>query len=83
MRPELCVNASTGRDGHCGLNPARNSTFEFIEGLVGELAAPTTKNGSEHAALFPERFFHFGGCVCLAAEHALHCGCMCVHLSGD
>lgn len=68
VHAELCVNASGGRDGHCGLNPARNFTFEFVDGLVGELAAPTSlANGSESPALFPERFFHFGGCVMLCA----------------
>ena len=60
------MNASAGRDGHCGLNPARNSTFEFVDRLVEELAASITlANGSETAPLFPERFFHFGGCVIL------------------
>lgn len=64
VHTELCVNASAGRDGHCGLNLARNSTFEFVDGLVGELAAPTKlANESEISALFPEKFFHFGGCV--------------------
>ena len=60
--PQLCANASNGRDGHCGLNPANNSTFEFVDGLVGELTASSkSDNGSEIAALFPENFFHFGG----------------------
>ena len=37
--PQLCANASSGRDGHCGLDVSRNSTFEFVDGLVSELAS--------------------------------------------
>ena len=35
-----------------------------MDGLVEELAASIVQaNGSEIAPLFPEKYFHFGGCV--------------------
>lgn len=59
--PQLCANASNGRDGHCGWDVSRNATFEFVDGLVTELATPVANNATANQALFFEDFFHLGG----------------------
>lgn len=57
--PQLCANTSSGRDGHCGLDVSRNSTFEFVDGLVADLATPVAGGAVANQALFfGEEFFH-------------------------
>eukprot|EP01051_Picozoa_sp_SAG22_P030881 SAG22_NODE_12214_length_452_cov_0.694051_1_plen_87_part_00 len=50
--PELCAFDKGPNSPGCGspLDVSKNSTFEFVDGLIGELIEQ-----------FPETWFHFGG----------------------
>jgi N-acetyl-beta-hexosaminidase len=59
--PEVCTTCTSQSGSTLPLNPARNSTFQMIESLLGEMTGGSASTPDAPRGLCPGNMVHLGG----------------------